>query len=128
MPVPAMPPGAAVGAKVPPLFTEMRSASDISRAGGALYSLSDLYQKFEIETSLGWFGGLESTRKIHTSRMGRVSFFLTMGNRLSEFLYFYFILGGTVRHQGSVWGQLGPTRIILEVFCLSGTLPEIPKW
>ena len=34
---------------------------------------------------------------------------------------------GTVDHQGSVWGQLGPPRIILEVFCLSVTFPEIPK-
>ena len=42
-------------------------------------------------------------------------------------IIFYFIFGGTVDHQGSVWGQLGPPMIILEVFCLSVTFPEIPK-
>ena len=40
---------------------------------------------------------------------------------------FSFILGGTVDHQGSVWGQLGPPRIILEAFCLSVAFPEIGK-
>jgi len=42
-------------------------------------------------------------------------------------IVFYFILGGTVDHQGSVWGQLGQPRIILEVFCLSVAFPEISK-
>jgi hypothetical protein len=42
-------------------------------------------------------------------------------------IVFYFMLGGTVDHQGSVWGQLGPPMIILEIFCLSVTFPEIPN-
>merc|ERR1719217_907477 len=37
-PVPAMPPGAAVGAKVPPFATVILSSSDNWRFGGALYS------------------------------------------------------------------------------------------
>ena len=36
-PVPAMPPGAAVGAKVPPAASVARSSSESTRAGGALY-------------------------------------------------------------------------------------------
>ena len=42
-------------------------------------------------------------------------------------MVFYIILGGTVDHQGLVWGQLGPPGTVLEVFCLSATFPEIPK-
>jgi len=42
-------------------------------------------------------------------------------------IVFHFILGGTVYNQWSVWGQLVPPRIILEVFCLSVTFPEITK-
>eukprot|EP00427_Karlodinium_veneficum_P023052 CAMPEP_0169120334 /NCGR_PEP_ID=MMETSP1015-20121227/32044_1 /TAXON_ID=342587 /ORGANISM="Karlodinium micrum, Strain CCMP2283" /LENGTH=44 /DNA_ID= /DNA_START= /DNA_END= /DNA_ORIENTATION= len=38
-PVPPMPPGALVGARVPPMFKVMRSSSDSSRFGGATYSL-----------------------------------------------------------------------------------------
>ena len=37
-PVPAMPPGGGVGAKVPPMFTVIRSSSQSSRFGGALYN------------------------------------------------------------------------------------------
>ena len=33
----------------------------------------------------------------------------------------------TLDHQGSVWGQLVPPRILLEIFCLSVTFPEILK-
>ena len=42
-------------------------------------------------------------------------------------MVFHFILGGTVDHQGSVWGQLGPPSTFLEVFCLSVTFPEVKK-
>ena len=41
--------------------------------------------------------------------------------------FHFFVFGGTVDHQGSVWGQPGPPRIILEVSCLSVTFPEIHK-
>ena len=40
---------------------------------------------------------------------------------------FYFILGGTVDHRGSVWGQLGQPQIIFEVLCLHVALQEVQK-
>jgi len=50
--------------------------------------------------------------------------------RFSLFIFWicivlYSFLGGAVDHQGLLWGQLGPPRIILEVFCLLETFSEI---
>ena len=44
-----------------------------------------------------------------------------------EFRLYFMLFWEAVDHQGSVWGQLGQPRIILEVFCLSVAFPEISK-
>ena len=67
-----------------------------------------------------------STRPISTIfRRASVRFSGFPGFHLFWFYIFliYIVSGGAVDH----WGQQGPPRIILEVFCLSVTFSEIPK-